>query len=338
MESVRIAVEEQSQTADARRIARVMALNMGFDEALGEHVAIVVTEACTNLLKHARQGELLLRNTGDDSGTLPSLELLVLDKGPGISNLQQCLADGYSTGGTPGHGLGAIVRLSGESDFYTETGRGAAVLARWRNPSVRRAAPAKTRLLRVGAVNVAKPGQEVCGDSWGAEQSERISTFLMADGLGHGLEAKTAAIEAVRMMRLTPTLEPGALLERVHRALRSSRGAAVAVARLDRFDNTVTFAGVGNVSAVIYSGGKTSQHMVSVHGTAGFQNPKIKEFRYPWPEDGILIMYSDGLHSNAGLEGHPGLALRDPALIAGVLYRDFSRRNDDATAMVAKAA
>lgn len=337
-ETVRIAVEEQSQTADARRIARTMALNMGFDESLGEQVAIVVTEACTNLLKHAAHGELLLRNTGEDSGGFPALELLVLDRGPGISNLRQCLEDGFSTGGTPGQGLGAIVRLSGESDFYTEPGRGSAVLARWSNTAVRRSAVPRSKPLRVGAVNVSKPGQEVCGDSWGAEQSEDVSTFLMADGLGHGLEAKEAAIEAVRMLRLKPDLSPAALLERAHMALRSSRGAAVAVTRIDRFDNSVTFAGVGNISAHIYSGAKASQHMVSVHGTAGFQVPKMREFRYPWPENGILIMYSDGLSSNAGLEGHPGLAMRDPTLIAGVLYRDFSRRTDDATAMVVKAA
>jgi anti-sigma regulatory factor (Ser/Thr protein kinase) len=340
-ESVRITVEEQSQTADARRVARGMARNMGFDESLGEQVAIVVTEACTNLLKHADRGELLLRNTGDDSGGLPALELLVLDQGPGISNLQQCLTDGFSTGGSAGQGLGAIVRLSGETDFYTAGGRGSAVLARWRNTegkAARRPAVVKSAPMLVGAVNVSKPGQEVCGDSWGVAQSGDVSTFLMADGLGHGLEAKEAAIEAVRMLRLTPDFSPGALIERAHMALRSSRDAAVAVARIDRFDNSVTFAGVGNISAHLYSGGKASQHMVSIHGTAGFQIPKVKEFRYPWPEDGILVMYSDGLSSGTSLEGHPGLAMRDPTLIAGVLYRDFSRRTDDATAMVAKAA
>jgi anti-sigma regulatory factor (Ser/Thr protein kinase) len=331
-------VEEQSQTADARRVARTLALDIGFDESLGEHVAIVVTEACTNLLKHASHGELLLRVIGDDSPSVAGLELLALDKGPGISNLERSLTDGFSTGGSAGQGLGAIMRLSSETDFYTEPGRGSAVLARWRNKSARRTAVKPSSALQVGAVNVCKPGQDVCGDSWGAEESGDVSTFLMADGLGHGLEAKTAAIEAVRMLRLTPDLSPGALLDRAHMALRSSRGAAVAVARIDRFDNTVTFAGMGNISGHIYSGTKSSQHMVSVHGTAGFQTPKIKEFRYPWPANGILVMYSDGLSSSASLEGHPGLAQRDPALIAGVLYRDFARGNDDATAMVAKAA
>ena len=84
--------------------------------------------------------------------------------------------------------------------------------------------------------------------------------------------------------------------------------------------------------------GLTSQHLVSVNGTAGHQMQRIREFSYAWPSNGILIMHSDGLSTGTGFQSHAGLALRDPSLIAGVLYRDFTRRNDDATAVVIKAA
>jgi len=336
-ESLRIRIEEQSQTADARRLARSMAHNAGFDENLAERVAIVVTEACTNLLKHAGEGELLLRTVSEDIHAPATLELLVLDQGLGMRNLEQCLRDGFSTGGSPGQGLGAIVRLSSATDFYSEAGRGTAILARWSLAPSRSAAKTEAPL-HIGAVNVPKPGQEVCGDSWGVEQTEQECTILLADGLGHGLEAKIASLEAVRMLHEAAHLSPGALVERSHQALRSSRGAAVAVARIDRQRGTLTFSGVGNIAGHIYSGARASQHLVSVNGTAGFQSQRIREFSYPWPGSGILVLYSDGLATNTSVEGHPGLALRDPTLIAGVLYRDFSRRNDDATAVVAKAA
>ena len=100
----------------------------------------------------------------------------------------------------------------------------------------------------------------------------------------------------------------------------------------------LTFAGVGNISGQIYSGAQAGQHLVSVNGTAGHQMQRIREFSYPWPDDGMLVMHSDGLSTHTGLEKHPGLALHDPSLIAGVLYRDFTRRNDDATVVVAKVA
>ena len=64
----------------------------------------------------------------------------------------------------------------------------------------------------------------------------------------------------------------------------------------------------------------------------------MREFSYAWPADGILLMHSDGLSTSTGLESHASLAMRDPSLIAGVLYRDFARRNDDATVVVVKAS
>lgn len=340
-ESLRLLIEEQSQTAEARRIVRGLARNLDFDEEGAEKVAIVVTEACTNLLKHAGGGQLLISSDGDAGDhpeSAPTLELLALDKGPGMRNLEQCLRDGYSTGSSPGEGLGAIMRLSAATDFYSEAGRGTAVLARWAAHAAKPSNGHNSSRLHIGAVNVPKPGQEVCGDSWGAEQTEQDSIILLADGLGHGLDAKLASAEAVRMLHRAPELPPGALVERVHQALRSSRGAAIAVAKIDRIRGKVTFCGIGNIAAHLYSGAHSTQHLVSVNGTAGFQTQRIREFSYPWPENGMLVMHSDGLATNTSVETHPGLALRDPALIAGVLYRDFTRGNDDATAVVAKAA
>ena len=130
-ESVRILVEEASKTADARRFARSMAAKMGLNETVGEQVSIVVTEACTNLLKHAGRGEIILHSSSEGLETTPWLDVLALDQGPGMRNLQQSLRDGYSTGSTPGHGLGAIVRLSQDSDFYTVPQKGTGILARW---------------------------------------------------------------------------------------------------------------------------------------------------------------------------------------------------------------
>ena len=339
-ESIRVLIQEQSGIAEARRLARSMAQEVGFDESQAEHVAICVTEACTNLLKHAQGGEILLRKTCEEQA---GLEMLALDRGPGMTNLDQCLRDGYSTGGTPGQGLGAIMRLSNASDFYTLPGRGTAVLARWSQPhsngsSAARPAPDHSGKLRIGVVNVCKTGEQVCGDSWGTEQTESDTVVMVADGLGHGPEAQAASLEAARMLAMNPDLAPLALIERSHDALKSSRGAAVAVARIDRERGKVAFAGIGNIAAQIYSGSKMNQHLVSVNGTAGHQMQRLREFSYPWPSDGMLVLHSDGLLSATSVETHPGLALRDPALIAGVLYRDFSRGSDDSTVLVAKLA
>jgi anti-sigma regulatory factor (Ser/Thr protein kinase) len=331
--AVRIVVEETSITAEARRTAREMALELGIGEGGAEQVAIATTEACTNLLKHAGGGQLLLQASTEGSDAVPLLELIAVDQGPGMSNLEQCLKDGFSTGSSPGQGLGAIQRLSKQSDIYTIAGKGTVVLARWwLSRDGWHAAQ------RIGAVNVSKPGQEVCGDAWGYAQNREGLVIVVADGLGHGMEAKLASTEAVRQLYENPDLPPTALLTRIHQALRSSRGAAVAVASINSERGKLTFAGVGNIAARIYAGSEPRQNLVSMNGTAGHQCHRIQDFNYSWPEDGLLVLHSDGLSTSTGLESYPGLAARDPALIAGLLYRDFSRGRDDATVVVAKAA
>jgi anti-sigma regulatory factor (Ser/Thr protein kinase) len=228
-----------------------MALGLGLDESGAEEVAIVATEACTNLLKHATRGQILLQTTTEESEAILALELLAVDQGPWMNNLDLCLQDGFSTGGSLGQWLGAIQRLSRQSDFYTLPGNGTAVLARWwlsRNGYK----PAST--VRLGAVNVAKPGQDVCGDAWGSVRNNGNVVIVVADGLGHGTEAKIASSEAVRQLYENPDVPPKALLVRIHQALRSTRGAAVAIAHLDATHGKLTYAGVGNISARIYAG------------------------------------------------------------------------------------
>src|ERR1700678_821736 len=205
-----------------------MALELGIGEGGAEQVAIATTEACTNLLKHAGGGQLLLQASTEGSDAVPLLELIAVDQGPGMSNLEQCLKDGFSTGSSPGQGLGAIQRLSKQSDIYTIAGKGTVVLARWwLSRDGWHAAQ------RIGAVNVSKPGQEVCGDAWGYAQNREGLVIVVADGLGHGMEAKLASTEAVRQLYENPDLPHTALLTRIHQALRSSRGAAVAVASIN---------------------------------------------------------------------------------------------------------
>ncbi|MGE5814090.1 MAG: serine/threonine protein kinase, partial [Acidobacteriota bacterium] len=83
-------------------------------------------------------------------------------------------------------------------------------------------------------------------------------------------------------------------------------------------------------------GGGPARHLVSLHGTAGHQVRRLQEFTYPWGDDDVLVMHSDGVNAHWALDAYPGLRLRDPLTIAAVLLRDYSRGRDDATVVVAK--
>ena len=127
--------------------------------------------------------------------------------------------------------------------------------------------------------------------------------------------------------------EPGAIVERLHDGLRSTRGAAVSVTEVRPLSSTVRHCGLGNVGVVLVGGGHSRQ-LVSMNGTAGHEAPRIREFEYPWVGSDMLVTHSDGLHSKWQLDAYAGLQQAAPALVAAVLYRDARRGRDDATVCV----
>ena len=329
-----IGVQDSSHTAEARRLATELAASLAFSESETGNIALIVTEAAKNLLKHAGGGDLLLR--AHDHEGQPVVEMLAVDKGPGIEDIGRSFQDGYSTSGTPGTGLGAIARLSSHHEIYSQPRKGTALLAQVgrREAHPHHAAKAAARF-RVGAVSVAVPGEPVCGDAWGFLEHPGASVRLVvADGLGHGLLAADAARMAVETARERLTESGDTLMDRIHTALRPTRGAAVAVAEMDSSRGTLRFTGVGNIAAAVIPPAGPVRHLVSYPGTAGHEVHKIAGFTYPCEPGSLLVMHSDGLSTHWSLDRYPGLPARHPSLIAGVLCRDFNRRRDDATVVV----
>ena len=303
-----------------------MSQDEGLDQALAANAALISTEICTNVLKHAGHGEVFLSTLSDRA--VPGIEILAIDRGPGMTDVAQCLSDGYSSARTAGTGLGAIARISQEFDIYSERNKGTVLVAEVRGETRVRTA--------VGAVVKPISGEDVAGDAWAFRQLDHGMALIVADGLGHGLMAARASAEAISAFRRTTEWAPVALLNRVHASLRGTRGAAVAVACVDQA-GSVRYAGLGNVSGVVVGPGKPVV-MVSHNGTAGFHAPRLQEFSYSVPEEAFLVMHSDGLMTNWNLDNYPGLRRRHPSIIAGVLYRDASRNRDDICVVVAKTA
>jgi anti-sigma regulatory factor (Ser/Thr protein kinase) len=328
-------IGESSQIGEARRLASEMAQSSGFDSKGVGKVAIIVNEMGTNLIKHAHGGEILMRcGNGAEGG----IELIALDQGRGIPNLEAAQRDGFSTAGSLGSGLGAIRRLSQLFDIYSQQGRGTAVLVRLWATVGTHAAPSGA--FEIGNTMVAYPGEPVCGDQWAASQNFSTQRILLADGLGHGQAAAEASSAAVTVFERERSLAPAALINRAHAALRSTRGAAAAMAEIHTETHTVQYCGIGNIAAIILDGG-VPRHLVSYNGTLGHEVRKSQEFNYPWPVLAhrhlpLLVMHSDGLSSHWKLEQYPGLIEHHPSLIASVLYRDFKRGKDDVTVLVAK--
>jgi hypothetical protein len=251
------------------------------------------------------------------------VDAIAYDRGSGIRDPMRAIEDGYSTGGGPGNGLGAIERLSATMDMQTSA-TGTVVAARLGAP---------TEVPVVDGIALAMAGETASGDAWASVRDGALLTILLADGLGHGADAANAANTALRELRTG--VEPGFLLERIHDALRITRGAAAAVARVDLASGRVGYAGIGNIAGTIADNGQTKS-LVSMPGILGHRLQKVRTFDYELPPGGLLIMHSDGLRSGWELTAYPGVQRRDPLVIASLMVRDFERGRDDVSVVVAR--
>lgn len=324
-------VHDSSQVGEARRAAMSLGKARGMDEEACGSVGIVVTELANNLIRHAGTGALSLRWLGAPGSG--GIEVVAADRGPGMADVDRCLRDGFSTVGTAGTGLGAVRRLSDEFDIHSAPGQGTAIVSRiYVAP---RSGTAAGRRLRWAVHCTPAPGETECGDIWRVDLRDGQASVLVADGLGHGPLAATAARSVAASFDKDPAATPTRFLQAAHAEASSTRGAAVAMLQLDLATGAIRYAGVGNIAGSVLLDG-VGRGMMSHNGTLGMQLRKIQEFDYQLALGGLLVMHSDGLQSRWSLDAYPGLARRDPALVAAVLARDFRRGHDDLTVLVAR--
>lgn len=325
--TVALAVEDTSHVAAARRTAERAARAAGMDDPRAAEVGLAVTELATNILKHARRGEVLITNcrSRDEIG----VEVIALDWGQGFVDIEAAMVDGHSTAGSLGHGLGAVRRLATEFEVFSQRTIGAVVLARiWPGP-----APARRPEFALGGISVAKAGESACGDAWASDSGPARTALIVADGLGHGPLAADAAAAAIEEFARAPMREPGPMIEDLHLALRHTRGAAIGVTAIDLEREIAVFAGVGNIGGAIVSKG-VRRNILSHNGTAGHAVRKVEQIGYPLPAGAAVVIHSDGLATHWDPSAYGDIWTHDPSIVAAMLYRDHSRRRDDVTVVV----
>lgn len=324
-------IGELSEVSSARRAGNALSLKLGFDEIQSGRLALLITEAGTNIGKHAKRGQIFMRSLSRNG--LNGIEIIAVDSGPGMFNPTKSFEDGYSTTETYGVGLGAIKRLAHEVDIYSESGKGTVLLMVIWNTEAQ-VIPGQWQ---IGSMCIPIANERVCGDSWIAVDGQRMLTVLVADGLGHGPDAAHASLLAVSVLEQAPANLPSETLQKSHQLMKGSRGAAVAVARVDLDTAELRYTGVGNISGCIYNH-KSRQHLLSHNGIVGSHMSRTKEFTHAWCEDSMLVMHSDGVGTKWDINNYAGLENCHPSVIAAVLHRDHTRVRDDSTIVVIKRA
>jgi anti-sigma regulatory factor (Ser/Thr protein kinase) len=340
----------RDELSPARGAAAALARRVGLDPQRCAEVVLAVSELVSNLIKHAQEGAILLRVVRTERHA--GVEVLAMDKGPGMVDVAASLRDGVSSAGTLGIGLGAVVRLADSVDVDSMPGRGTLLAARFWAAGVRPdtgrqpgrevpdpLAPPDPTEPHIAGLTRAITGEQVCGDAWSArhahDRADPAVYLMLCDGLGHGPMAALAAEAAVNAFRIARLGPPAEVVEQLHRALRGTRGAALAVARIEPAAGRVLLCGVGNVSAVVL-GVESKSSLLSMPGIVGHQLPSLRTFSRDIPPHGALVLHSDGLNDRWTLDAVPGFPYRSPIIMAAQLLRQAGVRRDDASVAVAK--
>jgi hypothetical protein len=259
------------------------------------------------------------------------IEIICVDRGPGIEDLPHAMRDGVTTGsGSPGTGLGAISRVADDFHVVSEPA-GTVGLARVRQSRTQRHALAQ----RLGAICLAVPPETISGDAWALRPGTQYTDVLVVDGLGHGPlagHAAQGALDAFGAWDAGLPLE--SLVDQAHAALHGTRGAALFVVRSGR--GALQSCGAGNISGRLFNG-VAERSLMGQHGTVGVHISRPRVTDYPLLDHGALVLHSDGISARWKPGDYAPLLGRDPGLMAACVLWHNTRSKDDATVVVWKA-
>lgn len=336
-----IALTEESHIGAARRVVRRVATEIGFDERRLAEIEIAVNEIGTNAVKFARGTGQLYCARAEQGLDSEGIEIIYLDKGPGIEDTSTALIDGYTTVGTLGAGLGAVKRMADEFWIYSivesqtrklsifgRTSHGTAIVFRkLAQPENETTRGSKSHW---GAMTRPAIRQEQNGDAYFIKRVGDRQLLAIIDGLGHGSGAMEAARAATSAIEANLSESVETIIRRSHEELRSTRGAVMGLAAIDCESGVIEYAGIGNTDFRALGGGAPLR-LISLNGTLGSRLDRVKVFKERLPKVATIVMSTDGISERWEMESYPGLQGMHPQMLCAVVMRDHSRPNDDAT-------
>lgn len=313
------------------------ARRLGFSEAQRENMVLVAAEMVSNQIKYAGGRGML--QIWQQPG--PTLDIIALDFGPGISNLAQAHRDGFSSSKTLGKGLGTIRSLSHESGIYTIpeiVGAGSNApwhgCAFWSRFDPRHTSQpedqAKTRTskpeFKIGLFTRALTDDRYNGDRIYLEHSENALRWLHLDGLGHGELAQKATDNLAELLFLSRDVLQ--VLNLIDRQLHTTRGAVATLCDLNLDEMKGQILGVGDMSAAC-STDDLLQRITFAPGILGKEHKTPRVTLVDLKKQSTIITSSDGIRRSWDEATFPGLLKQHPQLIAYMLGNIMGRASDD---------
>jgi serine/threonine-protein kinase RsbT len=127
---VRVRILTDDDIVTARQEGRRLSTELGFSSTDLTLIATAISEVARNIRLYAGEGEVALKLVQEKERQ--GIVVVALDEGPGISDLERAMEDGFSSGGSFGLGLPGARRLMDEFDISSAPGAGVKVtMKKW---------------------------------------------------------------------------------------------------------------------------------------------------------------------------------------------------------------
>jgi serine/threonine-protein kinase RsbT len=129
-DAITIPIEGDADIVAARLKSRQLAKQVGFTGTDLVLIATAISEITRNIVCYATGGQMTL--TAVTEGRRRGITFVMRDQGPGISDVQQAMRDGFSTGKSLGLGLPGARRLMDDFQIVSSAGQGTTVtMSKW---------------------------------------------------------------------------------------------------------------------------------------------------------------------------------------------------------------
>ena len=126
----RVPIGHEADIVTARQKGRELAARGGFSRTEQTLIATAISEVARNIVEYAQRGEIVLSRIERDGR--PGIMVIAQDTGPGISDIEIAMRDGYSTANSLGMGLPGAKRLMDEFVLLSTPGEGTMItMKKW---------------------------------------------------------------------------------------------------------------------------------------------------------------------------------------------------------------
>ena len=328
--AVPLPILDDASVALARERVREVGARQGLPATAVERLALAASELGKNQLRHAGGGVVALSPVERDG--VRGLELVAADRGRGLREPGEAMSDRRASGGESlGIGFSSVFRNCDEVDVDSRELEGLCVRARVFAGPV-------PRSRQVAVLGRPIAGERVSGDDAAVRHVEGGLLLLLADGLGHGPEARQAAVPLCEaLLGGPPPSDPAVFLVTAAAALQRTRGTVACLARLDSRTGELLVASVGNVSCQVLRPDRWDS-LPAQPGVLGRPGPAPRlhlQRATVGPHD-VLLLMTDGVSTRGEVGRERALRLEPPLVIADMVMRHQGKKHDDATVIVAK--